>query len=200
MLYRTAVFKSKPSLTILKYTDLRSYVLTLIFVVCDALVPRLFHQFHLAGPTFLPMHFFILVAGLMFGWRAGLIVGLVTPFASYVVSGMPLLRILPQTVVELSVYGLAAGILREKLNLRVIWSLLGAMAAGRLALGLAAMLIYLVTSQSESFLGSELNPLFVVWTAARQGWPGIVMQLLLIPMIIRLVSPWLHPVRRNTKS
>ena len=199
MICRTAVSKSSPFPMILRYTDLRSYLLTLIFVLCDMLVPRLFHQFHLAGPTFLPMHIFILMAGLMFGWRAGLIVGLFTPLASYVVSGMPMLHILPQTAVELAVYGFASGILREKHNLRVIWSLLGAMAAGRIALGLATMLIYLVVGQSESFLGPEANPFMVVWTVVRQGWPGIVIQLVLIPVVIWLTSGLLRAAKRDVK-
>ena len=106
MISRIAISKPLPFLVVLKYTDIRSYVLTLVFVLLDVLVPWVFHQFHLAGPTFLPMHIFVLIAGLVFGWRAGLIVGLLTPLASYAVSGMPVLRILPQIAVELSAYGL----------------------------------------------------------------------------------------------
>ncbi|MFH1382944.1 MAG: ECF transporter S component [Chloroflexota bacterium] len=198
MIPETAALKSRPFPLVLKYTDVRSYILTLVFILCDVLVPWVFHQFHLAGPTFLPMHIFILLAGLMFGWRAGLIVGIMTPFVSYAVSGMPALPILPQTVVELSIYGLVAGVLREKLNLRVIWSLLGAMAAGRIALVLAASLAYLITGQSASFLGSEANPFLVAWTAIRQGWPGIIIQLLSIPAVIWLLERRSHTNKRDT--
>ena len=82
MISRIAISKPLPFPVILKYTDIRSYVLTLVFVLLDVLVPWVFHQFHLAGPTFLPMHIFVLIAGLVFGWRAGLIVGLLTPLTS----------------------------------------------------------------------------------------------------------------------
>jgi len=183
MISRIAVSKPEPFSIILKYNDIRSYVLTLVFVLLDILVPWAFHQFHLAGPTFLPMHIFVLIAGLVFGWRAGLIVGLLTPLTSYAVSGMPVLRILPQVVIELSVYGLAAGILREKLNLRVVWSLLGAMIAGRLALCLAVLVIYLTVGRIYSPIGLEANPFLMLWSVIKQGWPGIVIQLALIPVI-----------------
>lgn len=188
MISRIAISKPQPFPLILKYTDIHSYVLTLAFVLLDVAVPWIFHQFHLAGPTFLPMHIFVLIAGLLFGWRAGLIVGLLTPLASYAVSGMPVLQTMPQIAIELSAYGLVAGILREKFNLRVIWSLLGAMIAGRLALCLGALVIYLTIGTIYSPLGLEANPFLMVWSVIKQGWPGIVIQLALIPAIIWLVG------------
>jgi len=101
---------------------------------------------------------------------------------------MPVLQTLPQIVVELSAYGLVAGILRERFNLRVLWSLLGAMIAGRLALCLAALVIYLIVGKVYSPLGLEANPFFVVWSVIKQGGPGIVIQLALIPGIIWLMG------------
>ncbi len=188
MINRIAISKPQPFPIVLKYTDIRSYVLILGFVSVGVLMPWVFHQFHLAGSTFLPMHIFVLIAGLVFGWRAGLIAGLLTPLASYVISGMPLLPILPQIVVELSAYGLVAGILREKLNLRVIWSLLGAMIGGRLVLGLAALIIYLIVRESYSPLGLEANPFILVWSVIKLGWPGIIIQLVSIPIVIWLAG------------
>ena len=188
MISRIAISESRPFPIILKYTDIQSYIFTFVFVSLSVLVPWGFHQFHLAGPTFLPMHIFVLVAGLVFGWRAGLVVGFLTPLASYAVSGMPVLSILPQIVVELSVYGLVAGILRERFNLRMIWSLLGAMIAGRLALLLFVLALYLTVGEIYSPLGQEATPLLAVWSTVKQGWPGIVIQLALIPVIIWLLG------------
>ncbi len=188
MISRIAVSVPQPFPIILKYTDIRSYVLTLVFVSLAVLVPWVFHQFHLAGPTFLPMHIFVLIAGLVFGWRTGLIVGLLTPLASYAISGMPVLRILPQIVVELSAYGLVAGILSEKFNLRVIWSLVGAMVGGRLALFLTVLIIYLIVGEGYSPLGLETNPFILVWSVIKQGWLGIVIQFVSIPVIVWLVG------------
>ncbi len=188
MISSIAISRPQPFPIILKYTDVRSYIFTGVFVLLSVAVPLVFHQFHLAGATYLPMHIFVLVAGLLFGWRAGLIVGFFTPLASYAVSGMPVLQVLPQIVIELSIYGLIAGILREKFNLRLIWSLLGAMVAGRLALSLGVLVIYLVIGKVYSPLGLEANPFLVVWSVIKQGWPGIVIQLASIPAVIWLVG------------
>ena len=188
MISSMATSKPQPFPIVLKYTEIRSYVFTFVFVLLSVLVPLAFHQFHLAGPTFLPMHIFVLIAGLVFGWRAGLTVGLLTPLAGNVISGMPVLGILPQIVVELSAYGLIAGILREKLNLRVIWSLLGAMIGGRLALLSTVLIIYLILGESYSPLGVEANPIIALWSVVRQGWPGILIQLISIPTAIWLVA------------
>ena len=182
MIRRMAI-TTEPIPLVLKHTDIRSYILIALFVLLNVAMPWAFHQFHLAGATYLPMHIFVLISGLAFGWQAGLLVGLLTPLASYAVSGLPLLQILPQVVVELSAYGLLAGILREKLGLRVIWSLLGAMIGGRLSLLLAILVIYLISGETYGPMGIEINPLFSVWSAIRQGWPGITIQLVLVPVI-----------------
>ena len=188
MINRIAISRPQPFPLVLKYNNVRSYIFTAAFVSLAVLVPWVFHQFHLAGPTFLPMHIFVLMAGLLFGWRAGLAVGLLTPLASYAVSGMPVLTILPQVLIELSAYGLIAGILREKYNLRAIWSLLGAMIGGRLALLLALLVIYLVAGESYSPLGLETSPFVAFSSVIKQGWPGVVIQLVSIPALIWLAG------------
>jgi len=73
----------------LKFNEARLYLLAGVFIALDVSVPWACHQFHpLAGPTFLPMHLFVILAALLFGWRAGLLVGLVTPLVSFAVSGI----------------------------------------------------------------------------------------------------------------
>lgn len=198
MINRVAISSSRPFPWTLKYTDVRSYLFAVVFAALAVAVPWVFHQFHLAGPTFLPMHIFVFVAGLLFGWRVGLMVGLLAPLSSYAVSGMPMLPVLPQIVIELSTYGLVAGLLRERLSLRVVWSLLGAMIAGRLALLLAVLVVFLIAGQVYSPLGAEANPGLVVWSAIKQGGPGIIIQLALIPGAIWLLSKLSAKMAKNS--
>src|SRR4030042_3142634 len=117
MLRRLAV-NVQPLPLSLKFTNVRTYGIIAIFVVLSVLTPWVFHQFHLAGATFLPMHFFIFAAALTFGWQAGVIVGLLHPFSSFAISGMPAATILPQVAVAVAVYRLPARLLRHKVNLR----------------------------------------------------------------------------------
>jgi hypothetical protein len=187
MLRRIAV-NARPLPMSLKLTNVRTYGIIAVFVVLSVLVPWAFHQFHLAGATYLPMHFFIFVAALTCGWQAGIIVGLLTPFASYAVSGMPALTVLPQIAVEVTVYGLLAGLLRQKFNLRVVWSLLGAMLGGRLTLMLTVVIIQAITGNVYSPLGPAATPYAAVGNTMAQSWPGILAQIVLIPAVFWLAG------------
>ena len=171
-----------PSFRVLTYTDISSYLFTIVFVACSVTVPWIFHQYHLAGPTYLPMHYFVLLGGLIFGWRSGLIIGALTPLISYGISGMPALPVLPQIIIEVSTYGLVAGLLREKFQLRIFWSLLGAMVAGRLTL-LSTISILSFFGTAHSPLGAESGILAAFWSTLNQGLPGIAVQLIVISVV-----------------
>ncbi len=99
--------------------------------------------------------------------------GALTPIISYGISGMPLLPFLPRLFAEAVFYGLVAGLLRERFKMNVFWSLVGAMIAGRFAAGLTVFIVY----------WSATNPFASIWEAAKLGWPGIVIQLTLLPLI-----------------
>jgi hypothetical protein len=182
MLRRLAI-SAQPLPLSLHFTNIRTYVIIAAFVVLSVVTPWAFHQFQLAGATYLPMHFFVFVAALAAGWQAGVIVGLLTPFASYAVSGMPVLNILPQIAVEITAYGLIAGLLRQKLHLNVVWSLLGAMVAGRIALLLAVVIVQAVTGAVHSPLGPSATPPEAVWNTVAQSWPGMLAQVVLVPAV-----------------
>lgn len=200
MISHVAVSKSRTFPKTLIYTDIRSYAFTAFFVSLAIATPWVFHQFYLAGPIFIPMHIFVLLAGLLFGWRAGLGVGLLSPLVSYGLSGMPVLTILPQIVVEVSFYGLVAGILCDRFRLRVIWSLIGAMIAGRLALLFTVSILWFggtIYSPLSLYAGraAEANPLAVTWSVISLGWPGIVIQLIFIPLILKLLERFLKGIQ-----
>ena len=181
---RRITLNTHPLPLALKLTDARTYGIIAAFVVLSVLTPWAFHQFHLAGATYLPMHFFIFIAALTCGWQAGLIVGLLTPFASYAVSGMPALNILPQIAIEVTVYGMLAGLLRQKYHLHTIWALLGAMVGGRFALLVAIIVVQFVTGNVYSPLGPAATPYAAVGNTVAQSWPGMLAQIVLIPAVL----------------
>jgi len=187
MLRRIAV-DARPVPLTMRLADINTYVIIAVFVALSVAVPWAFHQFQLAGATYLPMHFFVFVAALTCGWQAGVIVGLLTPFASYVVSGMPALTVLPQIAVEVTFYGLLAGLLRQKLNLRVFWSVLGAMVGGRLFLLIAVYLVLAITGKVYSPLGPAATPPEAVWHTIALSWPGLLAQIILIPAAFWVVG------------
>ncbi len=171
-----AIYLTQP---VIRLSYLRLVLFSVIFMVLAVAAPWLAHQFNLAGQTFLPMHFFVLVAALAFGWKVGLFVGVLTPLVSYFTSGMPLIATLPYITVEIIFYGLTAGILREKFDLNIWSSLILAMVIGRLALGIT------------TFILEGINPLIYIFQVVKIGLPGILMQLILVVPVANLIIKWI---------
>ncbi len=180
-MFKRIVVATQPLPLSLKLTNIKTYGIIAAFVVLSVFTPWAVHQIPNAGATYLPMQLFIFVAALAGGWQMGAIVGLLTPFASYLVSGMPMLTVLPQIAVEVTAYGLIAGLLRQKLHLNVVWSLLGAMIGGRLALLGTVGIVQAVTGNVYSPLGPSATAFSAVWSTIAQAWPGMLIQLAVIP-------------------
>jgi len=187
-MFNRIAIATRPLPLSLKFTDIKTYGIIAAFVALSVVTPWAFHQFQFAGATYLPMHFFIFAAALTCGWQAGALVGLLTPFAAYFISGMPALTVLPQIAVEVTVYGLLAGLLHQKFHLRVVWSVLGAMIGGRLALLAAVFVVQAITGNVYSPLGASATPFSAVWNTVAQAWPGMVIQIVAIPLAFWLID------------
>jgi hypothetical protein len=149
------------------------------FLALGVVLPIGFHLFQFGGFIFLPMHIPVLLAGFILGGKYGLLVGLLTPIISHLFTGMPPLSppVLPMMIVELACYGLAAGLLyRNGRNIYV--ALIGAMIFGRIGAGSA---LYL----GAVFLGLDIPIWAIVSGGIVKGIPGIVIQLFIIPVLVR---------------
>jgi len=116
---------------------------------------------HLAGAPvrlLLPMHWPVILAGLVFGWRGGLLVGLLAPGASYLLSGYPLPPVLVQMSLELATYGGIAGLMRERLRANGFVSVAAALIAGRLVFAGSSLVLMGATGSTLSYLGAALAP------------------------------------------
>lgn len=90
---------------------------TIAAIVGAVAVPQIFHVLGAVlglgtglGESFLPMHLPILLVGLLAGSYAGAAAGMFGPLVSFAFSGMPGIAMLPFMMLELCVYGLAAGL------------------------------------------------------------------------------------------
>lgn len=156
-------------------------------VVGAVAVPQIFHALGAAlglgtalGESFLPMHLPILLVGLLAGPYAGAVAGLFGPAVSFALSGMPGIAMLPFMMLELCVYGLAAGLLR-KVKLPVVMKVLAAQIAGR-AIRAAAILAAVYG------LGSGSVPVASIWMSIGTGIYGLVLQWTLLPVIVYFVE------------
>lgn len=150
-----------------------------LFIAFGVMLPVAFHFFGALGPVFLPMHIPVLIAGLFLGGYAGLAVGALTPLLSSLLTGMPpLLPTMPVMAGELAVYGAVGGCLHNNRRWNLYVSLAAAMAAGRLA---AAMMVYVFASM----LNIGISPVAYVTGAFVTGLPGIVIQLAVVPLLVK---------------
>ncbi len=160
-----------------------SYSKKLVFTaVCAALcvvLPMAFHAVKNAGQIFLPMHIPVLLCGLMCGWPYGLVCGILGPALSSLLTGMPLAAMLPSMIVECAAYGCFTGLGmrfvrtgRPVLDLYV--SMVGAMTLGRVLAGFAKAWIF----------NTGDAPFAWITTSLVTGIPGILIQLVLIPLVV----------------
>ena len=150
--------------------------------MCIALcyvLPIAFHSVGL-GSALSPMHIPVLLCGLICGGPSGLICGIIGPFLSSLLSGMPPMMMLLRMIPELSIYGLVGGLMMKLRTGRTVTdvylSLAVAMIAGRIAGGIASAVFYTVTTGVYS-VGLWAASYFV------EAVPGIVAHLILIPLL-----------------
>ena len=170
------------NIQILHLAKIKTLFFVFAFTALAVLTPLAAHYFGgpLAGRMFLPMHIFVLVAGLVLGWRAGLFVGVLTPLISYSLTHLPPATVLPFVAIEMAAYGLLAGLLRKNFKLNIWWALLGAMAFGRAAAWLAVLIWPTKIAAGQYIFGAVLD-----------GWRGILLQILLVPVLMKAIGRFL---------
>ncbi|MBR3894606.1 MAG: ECF transporter S component [Clostridia bacterium] len=162
-------------------------LLTVAAIVGAVALPQLVHVAGRAsgvgtalGELLLPMHFFVLLAGLLAGPAVGLVTGACAPIISCLLSGMPKVAVLPFMTIELIGYGLAAGLL-SKSKLSSFLKLLVAQVFGRFLRALAVFVAVGLFDVSGMSVTS-------VWNAVVAGLLGILLQWCILPLILFCVN------------
>lgn len=163
-----------------KMTTVKKSIITAVCIALCYVIPLMFHGIQNAGSIFCPMHIPVFICGLICGWPYGLLCGIAGPMLSSALTAMPSVAILPSMMVELAVYGAAAGLMMKLVHTKSIYadlyiSLITAIVCGRVLAGVAKALIFARGSYSMA-----------AWVAANvvTSWPGTVIQLVFIPSIV----------------
>lgn len=172
---------------VIKKTAKDRAVAIFLAIVGGVLLPQVFHYIGVVsglgganvGGTFLPMHIPVLLAGLFGGPVVGLAAGLLSPVVSYMISGMPAIALLPFMMIEIAGYGLIVGFLAEK-EIPTVVKVAAALVAGRLFRALALF----AGISLFALKGSVMS----VVNATVMGIPGILIQLVLVPLIVYRVK------------
>lgn len=93
----------------LSFVQARFYLASTFLIAGNILLPMVLHQFRSAGQIFLPLYFFSLLGGLLYGWKIGLTVGLLSPLVSFLFTHMPPMPILNFVIFKSVILGAGAG-------------------------------------------------------------------------------------------
>lgn len=157
--------------------SVKSLVIAALCMALGVVLPVFLHGVPNAGSVLLPMHFPVLMCGLMCGPVYGFLCGAGTPLLSALLTGMPGAAYLPSMLCELSVYGLLCGCFSRLIHTRNrilndVLALLCAMLGGRVVYGLVNALIFRAGEYS----------LALWWSASFvTALPGILLQLVILP-------------------
>lgn len=180
---------------------LRKMVLSVCFLVMGWLLPLVTLRIPTIGNMLCPMHIPVLLCGFILGPKYGGLVGLILPLTRSIFWGMPPLY--PTAIcmmVELATYGIVSGIvygllgakMRADALVRIYTALIVAMCVGRLLWGVSRMVCGLFDTNNFTW------SLFITG-AFLTAWPGILLQLILIPILIKILS-YLHILKWDTSQ
>ncbi len=174
-----------------KYSiKIRKICVAALFLVLGWLLPLITGRIPTIGKMLCPMHIPVMLCGYILGGWYGLLIGLITPITRFVIFGMP--TIYPTglcMMFELGTYGLVSGflysILYKKAKLNNLFSILVSLVV--------AMLVGRIVWAISRYLCGMFDHNYFTWKMFLMGgfvnaWAGIVLQLLLIPSIVLIIS------------
>jgi len=159
------------------------------------LLPIGFHALGWGGQVFLPMHLPVVVAGFLVSPATAVSLGIVVPFLSSALTGMPPLAppVAPLMALELTAKAGAASVLYRTLRLPMWVALPAAVVADWAVLALAVSL-------AAGFFAIKASPFQYAWAAILIGLPGTILQLVAVPAAVLATErrvPRLRPRKRH---
>lgn len=156
----------------LTYSEIRTYMMAALFVVCNIALPQLFHLIPQGGIIFSPLSLVIMAGAYKFGWRTGLLTALASPLVNHLLFGMPAANVMLLMAVKLSLLAVIAGLAAQyfkKVNLLI---LVGVVLATK-ALG------FLVEFLFTGGVAATVQDFTV-------GWPGLLLMVFGTYAILKL--------------
>ena len=144
------------------------------------LIGKWSHSGNALGTILLPMHFAVLLSGLILGPVAGGMIGAASPLISHLLTGMPNADQVFLMCVELAVYGICTGLISKK-KIAVPLKILIAQIAGRIVKLFVAALLTLALGDFALSVGS-------IAMTFLNGIPGMILQICLIPLLFYVLK------------
>jgi uncharacterized membrane protein len=142
--------------TFLSYRGMQAFYVQTVLLSSAVVLPIIAHSLHAPVRFLVPMHWAVILAGLLYGWRAGAVTGAFASLLSYVVSGYPLPNILPSMTFELIAYGFFTGLFRQKYN--AFASVALSLLIGRIIFIISVLLTHRAELSDMGYFQSALLP------------------------------------------
>ncbi|MBP3338044.1 MAG: ECF transporter S component [Lachnospiraceae bacterium] len=166
--------------------SIKNIGLSAMFIAIGLILPFFTGQIQKIGNMLLPMHIPVFLCGLICGWKFGAVVGFVVPLMRSVIFGMPIL--MPNALAmafELMTYGLVIGLIYGRFKKKNIFktyiALVISMFAGRVVWAVAELVLL-------GIIGNRFTAQMFIAGAFLNAIPGIILQLILIPMIMHRIN------------
>lgn len=169
-------------------------VLAAVFLALALTLPFITGQIPQIGNALCPMHIPVLLCGFFCGPVYGAVVGATAPLLRFLLVSMP--PIMPTGIAmsfELATYGAVSAILYRYLPRRkpfIYVSLIGAMLSGRVVWGCVRAVLYGLGK-------SEFGVAAFIAGAFTGALPGIIIQIVLIPILVMVLEKVSRDPKRN---
>jgi len=179
-----------------RLTQTRHIATGAFFLALALALPVVFHMVGL-GRVFLPMLLPVLLAGFVLPWRTAALTGFLAPLLSMLLTGMPPLAppIAPMMMVELTILGAIPALVYRSWRMG-LWP---ALIAGIVVSRFVNFGMHVCMAEFFHIPGITWGVINLV-----TGIPGLVLQLVTIPVVIPLLEkryPELNPhFKQNTTS
>ena len=109
----------------LNYSNVRTYLFALLFVVGNIALPQICHLVPYGGPTLLPIYFFTLIAAYKYGFRVGLLTAILSPVINHLLFSMPSGAALPIILIKSALLAGTSALAARTLKSVSLWAILG---------------------------------------------------------------------------
>ncbi len=155
------------------YTEAKTYLLALLFVAGNVVMPQLFHTVPHGGMIWLPIYFFTLIGAFKYGWKVGLLTAIASSLVNHLLFGMPAAAALPAILTKSALLAAAAGFVARRYS-----------RVSLVALLMVVLFYQVVGSLAEwAYTGSLAAALQDV----RIGLPGMALQVMGGYLFIRYI-------------
>ncbi len=141
----------------------KTYLLALLFIAGNILLPQLCHLIPQGGLIFLPIYFFTLIGAYKYGYTVGLLTAVFSPLINSALFGMPPVAVLPIILIKSTLLAISAAFIAGKSKTVALWSV-----------GSAVVLYQAVGMIAEYFLTGSMD---AALQDVRLGLPGILVQI-----------------------